>query len=128
MISLSAETSDTTHLEALKEREIPLVFFDRIVDHIDTPKVITDDYNSGIQATEHLIKNGCKRIAFLSISKTLSITNKRMDGYLDALNKNKIKKEASLTIISDGDEAKDMDQIKKLLKRKDRPDGIFASV
>ncbi len=77
MMSLSAQTSDTAHVEVLKEREIPLVLFDRIAENIDAPKVTTDDYNCGAKATEHLIENGCKRIAFLSISPTLSISNKR---------------------------------------------------
>ena len=128
MISISSQTSSTTHLEVLKEKGIPLVFFDRIVDYIDAPKVITDDQNCGALATEHLIENGCKRIAFLSISNKLSITSKRMSGYLDALKKNKIKIDNSLVVLCDGDEVKNNHLIRKLLKRKDRPDGIFASV
>lgn len=128
LISLSAQTSDTNHLEVLKEKEIPLVFFDRIAEHIDAPKVITDDYNSGARATEHLIEKGCKRIAFLSLSQKLSISNKRMNGYQDALKKNKIKNDKSLVLVCDEEESKNIDLIRKLLKRKDRPDGIFASV
>lgn len=128
MMSLSGQTSDTTHLEELKEKEIPLVFFDRVAEHIDAPKVTTDDYNSGIKATEHLIENGCKRIAFLSISQNLSISNKRMNGYLEALKKNGIKYDNSLMLSCNGDEPKNNELIRKLLKRKNRPDGIFASV
>jgi LacI family transcriptional regulator len=55
MMSISAQTTDTAHLEELKDKEIPLVFFDRIAQHIDVPKVTTDDHNSSIIATEHLI-------------------------------------------------------------------------
>jgi len=128
IMSLSGQTSVISHLEELKEKEIPLVFFDRVAEHIDAPKITTDDYNSGIKATEHLIENGCKRIAFLSISQNLSISNKRMNGYLEALKKNGIKQESSLILSCTGDEAKNNDLIRKLLKRKNRPDGIFASV
>ena len=128
MISLSGQTSGTTHLEELKEKGIPLVFFDRVAEHIDSPKVTTDDFNSGIKATEHLIENGCKRIAFLSIAQNLSISNKRMNGYLEALKKNRIKQDNSLVLACNGDEAKNTQLIRKLLKRKNRPDGIFASV
>jgi len=128
MMSLSAQTSNTTHLEVLKEKEIPLVFFDRIPEHIDVPKVTTDDYNSGIKATEHLIENGARRIAFLSISQKLSISNKRMNGYLEALKRNKIKQENNLVLSFDRDDAKNNDLIRELLKRKNRPDAIFASV
>jgi len=128
MMSLSEQTSDTTHLEELKSKEIPLVFFDRIAEHMDVPKVTTDDYNCGIAATEHLVENGCKRIAYLSISHKLSISNQRMNGYQEALKKADIKMDTSLVVSCDSDDAKNDDNIRKLLKRKKRPDGIFASV
>ena len=126
MISLSEETTNTAHLEELKE--MPLVFFDRVPEKLDAPKITTDDYNSGFNATEHLIRNGCKRIAFLSISQNLSISQKRMNGYLEALKKNKIIRDSSLIVSCTGTEEKNNDLIRKLLRRKNRPDGIFASV
>ncbi|HPM30183.1 MAG TPA: LacI family DNA-binding transcriptional regulator [Chryseolinea sp.] len=128
MMSLSEQTSDTNHLTELKDNEIPVVFFDRIVEDFDAPKVTTDNYNCGLKATEHLIKNGCKRIAFLSISQKLSISNMRLKGYLDALEKNKIKKDNTLIVSCEKDDAKNNSLIRKLLKRKNRPDSIFASV
>ncbi len=126
MISLSEETSNTSHLDELKE--MPLVFFDRVAEYIAVPKVTTDDYDSGMNATEHLIRNGCKRIAFLSISQNLSISQKRMMGYLEALKRNKINRDNSLIVNCTGGDKKNTDAIRKLLKRKNRPDGIFASV
>jgi LacI family transcriptional regulator len=128
MMSLSEQTSDITHLEALKEINIPLVFFDRIVDGLDAPKVTTDDYNCGIKATEHLIENGCTKIAFLSISQHLSISNKRMEGYLEALHRNNLPPNNALIVACDRDEAKNNELIQELLQRENRPDGIFASV
>jgi LacI family transcriptional regulator len=128
MMSLSAQTTDTTHIEVLKEKEIPLVFFDRIAEHIDAPKVITDDFRSGEEATQHLVDNGCKRIAFLSISPSLSITNKRLNGYLKALKDNNIDVDESIILYCDGNDPSDKERIRQLLGREDRPDGIFASI
>ena len=128
MISLSSQTADIAHLEELKENQIPLVFFDRVVENIDSPKVTTDDYNSGFKATEHLIQKGCKRIAFLSISQNLSISNKRMNGYTDALKKHGIKPDDNLIVSLNGDMEKNKSIIRKLLRRKNRPDGIFSPV
>lgn len=128
MMSLSEQTSNITHLTALKEMNLPLVFFDRIVDGLDAPKVTTDNYNCGIKATEHLIENGCKQIAFLSISQHLSISNKRMEGYLEALRRNNILQNNALIVACDRDEAKNNELIQELLQRENRPDGIFASV
>ncbi len=128
MISLSEETWDTSHLEEITEKEIPLVFFDRIAEHISVPKVTTDDYDSSITATEHLIENGCKKIAFLTISQNLSISNKRMNGYREALRRNKIIQDDSLVLPFNGNAIKNKDLISNLLKGDNRPDGVFASV
>ncbi len=128
LMALSSQTDNTTHLEELRKKNIPLVFFDRVAERIDAPKVITDDYNNGILATEHLIEKGCKQIAFLSMSSHLSIINNRKAGYLDALKNNGIKNKNNLIIQCTNDDKKNRPLIKKLLKGKNRPDGIFASV
>ena len=128
LMSLSSHTDNTIHLEELQKKNIPLVFFDRVAENINAPKIITDDYNNGIIATEHLIEKGCKRIAFLSLSTNLSIINNRMAGYTEALKKNGISHNNNLIIHCDNDDKKNKQVLKKLLKRKTRPDGFFASV
>lgn len=128
LISLSSQTSDTAHLQELKSKGIPIVFFDRVAENIEAPKITTNDYESGYKATEHLIENGCKRIAFLSISNNLSIANNRMNGYLDAAKKHKIPTDKSLIIKCNDDKENNRKLIKSLLQRKDRPDAIFACV
>ena len=128
MMSLSEQTSSTAHLEALKEKGIPLVFFDRVAEQMDAPKVTTDDYNCGIKATEHLLENGCQRIAFLTIAPNLSISNKRMNGYLDALKKHNIVQDESLILYCTGDDNRNNDLIRHLFSSPKRPDGVFASV
>ncbi len=128
MISLSRLTSDTTHLEALKNMGIPLVFFDRAAEKMDSPKITTDDYESAFIGTEHLIKNGAKKIAFLSISNTLEISSKRLEGYFDALKNNQIKADKKLVIYCGNDKKENENSIKKTLLKDDRPDAIFASV
>lgn len=51
-----------------------------------------------------------------------------MNGYLDALAKHKIKSEKNLIITCRAADLNSHEEIRKLLKRKNRPDGIFASV
>jgi hypothetical protein len=87
LMSLCRDTQSIDHLTSLQESGIPLVFFDRVPEQISCPTVTTDDYESGFRATEHLIQSGCKRIACLSLSHYLSISNKRMNGYIYALKK-----------------------------------------
>jgi len=49
----------------LEREEIPFVFFDKVPDFINGPKVLTNDKKGAFIATEHLIKQGYKRIAHL---------------------------------------------------------------
>src|SRR5215510_103089 len=44
IISVSTETKDFSYLKELHERGMPIVFFDRIVDEIETHKVTVDSY------------------------------------------------------------------------------------
>lgn len=128
LISISNQTVNTTHLEGLKKKDIPLVFFDRVADDIDSPKITTDDYGGGFCATEHLIEKGCKRIAFISISPSLSIGKRRMGGYLDSMKKNGLETDSSMIIQCSNDEENNSRLIRELLSSTNRPDGIFASV
>ncbi|MGB8191794.1 MAG: LacI family DNA-binding transcriptional regulator [Chitinophagaceae bacterium] len=128
LISLSSETNDITHLLELRQKGLPIVFFDRVCEEIETAKITTDDYESGFKATEHLIGRGCKKIAYLLISENLSIGIKRMQGYQDALKKHDIDFDDKLVVHGSKNNDENYVVIKNLLKRKNRPDGIFASV
>ncbi|MGL1199345.1 substrate-binding domain-containing protein, partial [Vibrio parahaemolyticus] len=68
LISVSTETNYTAHLNSLHDRGLPIVFFDRVLDGLDTHTVSVDNFKVAYEATEHLIKNGYKRIACLTNS------------------------------------------------------------
>jgi LacI family transcriptional regulator len=128
LISVSSKTQNDDPLMNIRKQGLPLVFFDRVRDEFDTAKVTTDDYESGFRATEHLIQQGCRRVAYLLISKNLSIGTNRMNGYLDALKKHGIRQDKKLIVDCTMDNDKNYSLIENLLSRKQRADGIFASV
>jgi LacI family transcriptional regulator len=128
IMSISESTKNYNHLNELTESNIPIVFFDNICHEIETAKVITNDFSSGFNATEHLIKRGCKNIAYLSMSGHLSTINKRKQGYLEALNKYDIKAGPGLIVNCGLDDAANYRIIKRLLSKTNRPEGIFASI
>ncbi|WEK33706.1 MAG: LacI family DNA-binding transcriptional regulator [Candidatus Pseudobacter hemicellulosilyticus] len=129
LISISGETTGLDHLQVLKQRGIPIVFFDRVSEALDTPTVTTNDFESGYLAASHLVEAGCRRIAYLSLSDSLSITSKRMEGCMAALQQKGISLDPSLMLqCSSQDQAANHRAITELLQRPDRPDGIFASV
>jgi len=85
IISLSAETRCVDHLIKLNAKGLPMVFFDRITDEIDTHKVIANNHRGAYEATHHLLQQGFRRIAHITSSRSLSITLERLEGYKQAL-------------------------------------------
>ena len=85
IISVSTETRDFSYLKELHQKGMPIVFFDRIVDEIDTHKVIVDSYKGAYDATTHLINSGYREIAAVANLAFLSITKERLGGYKAAL-------------------------------------------
>ncbi|HEY9361666.1 MAG TPA: LacI family DNA-binding transcriptional regulator [Chitinophagaceae bacterium] len=130
LISVSTETNDFSHLKNLHDKGFPIVFFDRITEELKTHSVIVDNFKGAYEATEHLIKNGYKRIATIASSEFLSITSERLAGYKEALNANGIKQNESLIkhcfyggmIYSEIEDA-----VNKLLTLKEKPDAIFTA-
>jgi LacI family transcriptional regulator len=126
-MSVSGEANDHNYLRKLEQKNIPVVFFDRVYEDIEAAKVTTNDYDSSFDATEHLIKTGCKRIAYLVVNKSISIGKVRMQGYIDALQKHKIPFNDELVIDCSNDEKVNYVILKKVLEEI-KPDGIFSSV
>jgi LacI family transcriptional regulator len=85
LISVSSESIDNEHLHELNRKSIPVIFFDRVFEDIPTAKSITDECKAAYKATAHLIEQRCKKIACLAIPKTLLISRKRVQDFMDAL-------------------------------------------
>lgn len=130
IISVSTETKDFTLLKELHERGMPMVFFDRIVDEIQTHKVIVDSYKGAYDATTHLIRNGRTNIGVVANSAFLSIAKERLAGYRAAMNDNGIVVNESLIkychhggmLLAEVEEA-----VIQLLESSQKPDAILAT-
>lgn len=127
LISVSATTTDYSHLHHLQNKGLPMVFFDRVCNEFETVKVTTDDYESSYLATQHLYQQGCRKIAHLAVSDRLSIGSKRRKGYEQAVTDLHLPAGEALIVSCTNDEAADRALIRDLLQ-KERPDGLFAAV
>ncbi|MDE3236112.1 MAG: LacI family DNA-binding transcriptional regulator [Bacteroidota bacterium] len=127
LISISSETTDAEHIKKLQAENIPVVFFDREFENIKAAKVITNDYECGQAAAEHLLKNGSKHPVFLSISSSLPICNKRAEGFSSVLINHGIFHKDSI-LYCDVDTEKMRKQIKKIISKESGIDAIVTSV
>jgi LacI family transcriptional regulator len=128
LISVSSETSQGDHISSLISNGVPVIFFDRICENVETATITTDDFESSYKAVEHLVQRGCDKIAFLGISKSLSISGKRLAGYFQALSHYKLKPDKKDVLLCTNDENENYLLISKLLEKKNRANGIVASV
>lgn len=126
LISLSTQTKNVDHLQQLLEKKIPIVLFDRIDNSLNVSKVIVDDRAGGFKAAEHLIKTGCKKIAYVGGPDNLYVSTERMNGYIDALQKYNLPIDESLIMHCKDLRADVGEATRTLLDRPDRPDAIFA--
>jgi LacI family transcriptional regulator len=125
LVSVTKVTSDFKHFRKIQEDDIPLVFFDRICIDMDTDRVVVDDEGGAYEAVKHLIRTGCRNIVHLSGPQNLQIGKNRKDGYVRALKDHKLKVNNENIIRCDTrEEARII--VPELLKRAERPDGIFA--
>jgi LacI family transcriptional regulator len=129
LLSLASGTRHVGHLENLKQVGLPIVQFDRVSERLNTATVTTDDFSSSYKATEHLIKAGCRSIAYLPVSEHLSIGSKRLQGHRAALQDHDLAYDAELTLKGgSGSTGSILANITQLLQRRPDIDGIFASV
>lgn len=125
LISVSKNTYNFNHLKELGNMGIPVVFFDRVCEEIETHKVIIDDFQGAFQAVEHLISIGRKRIAHLSGPQNLLIGQQRLEGYLAALKKHNLPVDEKLILNCDTYE-KAIECTPVLFEMDNPPDAIFA--
>jgi LacI family transcriptional regulator len=129
LVSFSKETVDFSHFADLLNKNFPVVFFDRTPDIPNSVSVIVDDHEGAYQAVQHLIAQGFQKICHYLGPQNLPISQKRLQGYRDAL------ADAGLQVVEDwivecpiGSLEESMGITQKIFKDKNNcPDAIFAS-
>jgi LacI family transcriptional regulator len=125
--SYAKETRNFDHFMKAKERGIPVVLFDRSNDELELSHVVADDFLGAYKATEHLIQQGCRRIAHFTNTRAISIFKDRLRGYKEALLANGLLFDESLVVESNLQLDDGRNSMLQLLTRKEIPDGVFSS-
>ncbi|MDZ7935429.1 MAG: substrate-binding domain-containing protein [Emticicia sp.] len=126
LLSHSKETNTYDHIRPYVDKRMPIVHFDRVCNELHTSKVILEDFKGSFDLVEHLILQGCKRVAIVIGPQQLLICKTRLEGYKAALQKNGF--EIDEALIFQGSFKKD-DSIRAFayfMSLPNPPDGIFA--
>jgi LacI family transcriptional regulator len=127
IISLSNESNNDAHLKEILRRDIPLVQFDKISKLIPSSKIIIDDQKAAFNAVEHLIQQGCKKIAHIRGPLNPQNSIDRFLGYKKALEKNNIPFDSKLVYACQNvtfDEGRNFAE--QIIKDHPDVDGIFV--
>lgn len=125
--SLSFNTQRLDHFKPFLEKGIPVIFFDRVEESSEGTKVIIDNYKCGMLATQHLIDQGCKKIALVTASLNRNVYTQRYNGYKDALKSNKLPFNEEYVLIKDLSEKSGIEAAHDILRMHPMPDGVFIT-
>ena len=126
LIWASAQSAnDTSIFDGLRKRKVPFVLIDRPMPGVHVSFVGVDNEAIGWIATNHLIAQGCKRIAHLR-GPDIGIATARLDGYTRALTKQKLTPPSSYIVDAGYDDSSGYKGMRKLLALSRVPDGVFC--
>ncbi|MGP1990944.1 LacI family DNA-binding transcriptional regulator [Zobellia laminariae] len=125
--SMANETTDLDYYEKIKSRGIPLILFDRGENDLNVDYIGIDDYASSHMIVEHLVEQGCKRIAHIGGYQRTRIFNNRIRGYKDAIEKHGLPLDSELLLESSLTQEDGRLKMEQLLSLKTRPDAVYIA-
>ncbi|MUH34736.1 LacI family transcriptional regulator [Zobellia amurskyensis] len=125
--SMANETINLEYYEKIKSRGIPLILFDRGENDLNVDYIGIDDYASSHMIVEHLVEQGCKRIAHIGGYQHTRIFNNRIRGYKDAIKKHGLPLDSELLLESSLTQEDGRKKMEQLLTLGTRPDAVYIA-
>lgn len=127
IMSLSNESNNDFHIKEILRKEIPFVQFDKISKLIPSSKVIINDQKAAMEAVQHLIDKGCKKIAHIRGPENPQNAIDRFIGYKKALEKNGIPYDSKLVYTCKNVTFEEgLEFAKQIIEEHPDVDGIFV--
>ena len=127
IMSLSNESNNDFHIKEIVNRGIPFVQFDKISKLVKSSKVIINDQKAAMEAVQHLIDMGCKKIAHIRGPENPQNAIDRFIGYKKALEKNGIAYDSKLVYTCKNVTFEEgLEFAKQITDDHDDVDGIFV--
>ncbi len=114
-------------IRELIENDIPVILFDRYFPDLDTHYVVIDNYEASRKATEHLIGNGYRDIAFVTTDVQQIQMLDRRRGYEDAVRAAGLCPTVVRIPFVDTDSGRGRELMRRFFAGTDRIDSVFFS-
>lgn len=126
IVVITKKTEDMSAFLNLKNIGIPVVFLARPPKDDSFDYITADNEDGAFKATEYLIKNGHSRVGHLMGPECMAISQKRLQGYKTALQKNKIGFDPDLVKVVDLTAESTFFAMNQFMKMQSPPTGIFT--
>jgi LacI family transcriptional regulator len=127
LVSLAYETDDISHFDQFIKKNIPLIFFDRVVDHPECTSVLIDNRKGAYETTSHLIAQGCNRIVHITATPKRNVYVDRLAGYKQALADHHIPFDEKFILINNLSQEAGGQAAAAILQMNPLPDAVFAA-
>jgi len=124
-IASAMASADPDIMERLRKHKVPVVMIDRLIAGAEVSFVGVDNLKMGRIAVEHLISQGCTRIACLRGPK-MQIAEDRASGYRRGLNAHGMESPKNGVVMAGYSDQGGYEGMKTLLGGRPRPDGVVC--
>jgi len=124
--SVSRETKNSDHFAMLLNKNIPLVFFDRVCNDLNAPKVLVKNKQAAQIAVRHLVNAGYNRIAYLGGFLATNVFNDRLQGYRSELEKHQLPVREDWMVFNDFDFKAGQTGMRQILSRPEKPNAVLC--
>jgi DNA-binding LacI/PurR family transcriptional regulator len=126
IVAISRETSDISHFDLALDSNTPIVFFDRVDQGQEVSSVLIDDYEASYKSVQHLIDQGCSKVAIVSGPQNLKNYRNRLTGYNDAMRDAGLTVEKGQVVFTESMTRNVRTITEYFLSQSPRPDGFFV--
>ena len=127
LVSLAYDTKSFEHFQPFIDKNIPLIFFDRVYTHNDCSTIVIDNFKAAYDMTNHLIGQGCKSIMHITGDLTQNVYADRLRGLKSALAEHNLEFKPEMLIINNLGTKEGIEAAQKILKMPVLPDGVFVA-
>jgi LacI family transcriptional regulator len=127
LVSLAYDTENINHFTAFFKRDVPVLFFDRGIEHENVTNVCIDNRRAAYEATMHLVSQGCRRILHITAPSGRNVYIDRLTGYKAALQESGLPFTDDLLIRNNLSQEAGYAAAEQILQMQDRPDGVFVA-
>jgi len=85
LASLALDTKNLNHFDPFFKKDIPVIFFDRVMQHPNSSSIVINNTEAAYNATRHLIEQGCRNIIHITAPIKQNVYIDRLKGYKRAL-------------------------------------------